>query len=128
MLSGSTLPFVLIFFPEDAFPTAALKPPMSWVAYYFGFAGLVATSAVLFVGMGFVGFGLWRLRPWARSIITVVFLIKVCGGIYDCVEAALHHQPWVSAFGLLETGGFALLIYYFNRAVIRHLFSTASSR
>jgi hypothetical protein len=83
-------------------------------------------NCLIFLACGVVGFGMWRLKPWAW-IVTVSFAgLAACGSGFDLIRSTIHLRVYESVVFFVMTVPFTLLIYYFTRPAIRDLFGISS--
>ncbi len=71
-----------------------------------------------------VGFGLWKLRNWAR-ILTIVFSgLGILGGLPGLATALLHFNLPTLVFTLVFLGIYALIIWYMFQPHVKQAFGT----
>lgn len=75
----------------------------------------------LYVVYAVVGFGLWKLKNWARQSVLAIIAIGICGGI---VTSCVFVRPIL--FGISVLGGIALefgwIAWYLLRPRVRYAF------
>ena len=123
MLCGLMFPiFVFVPTTEESVEFVAAQPGMAgFIGRHLGAAGMASASALMMLGMGIVGVGLWRLSPWARKAMIVVSALAVCSGIEWVIESALlrHFFDVGGVFALII---FSLPLWYFSRSKVRRVF------
>jgi hypothetical protein len=97
---------------------------MAIVEYETWFWGFSALSLFLSVLLFFLGWGLWKLKKWARIIVIVLHSLGVLGslgsmcgilGLAYSYEPYRHHDPTAAIYGAivgLAIGGYIICIIY----------------
>lgn len=86
----------------------------------FGLPGLRAELAPLSLLMAITGIGLWRMLPWARTVILLVSCVEMGSATEQLIEMRLKHS--CSYIDLTSAFFSALLLLYFSRKKIKHMF------
>jgi len=96
----------------------------AFLVRHFGGPALAVGAALFFLSMGTIGFGLWRLLPWARDAIIAVSFLGVCSGVEQLIEFKYAHScRSVDFTGSLLSG---VLLYYFSRPKMKQEFKRNS--
>jgi hypothetical protein len=118
--------WLLAPFPQDAIDSIAAFPfPVGWMARQFGAAGLMIINFVVFLSVGTVGFGLWRLKNWARIVTMSLAAFGTLSACADLIHRALRFR-FVDWPLLFTTAVFAFPLYYFQRRYVRDRFAPAA--
>ena len=93
-----------------------------WIVERMGRGGLLGCALLLYGFAGTLGFGLWKLRAWARlgALLASIALVgtSLISGIVTVVKA---HELDINSIVLMLIFGWPL--YYFNRPKIKALFT-----
>jgi hypothetical protein len=96
----------------------------AFLVRHFGGPALAVGAALFCLSMGTIGFGLWRLLPWARDAIIAVSFLGVCSGVEQFIEFKYGHScRSVDFTGSLVSG---VLLYYFSRSKMKQVFKRNS--
>jgi hypothetical protein len=132
------LSICLMFFGLSLFPIFLFNPysqeqldfvgsqcgVTAFVVRHFGGPALAVGAALFFLSMGTIGFGLWRLLPWAGDAIIAVSFVGVCSGVEQLIEFKYSHScRSVDFTGSLLSG---VLLYYFSRSKMKQVFQRNS--
>ena len=122
---GGTV-LVLLFgnFPKESVDYLLSQRRLTgFVGRHYGVVGLKAELAPLCLLLVITGVGLWRLLPWARTAIMVVSCLEICSEIEQIVE--IHLTRSSGFVDLTSAFAGALLLLYFSRKKIKHIFRPA---
>jgi hypothetical protein len=118
--------FLFKRYPQESVDFVASQCGLTaFLARHYGVEALSAAAALFSLAAGVIGFGLWRLLPWARVAMIVVSFSAVCSGIEQLIEFKCTHS--CRSVDLTSLLVFGVLLYYFSRPKIRQVFPTRTS-
>jgi hypothetical protein len=125
MLSGLVSPVFLVIACDQNFADSlASRPEMgAWqfIANHFGSAGVALVGFFMMLSAGIIGFGLWRMYPWARLAVIGIAGASTLWGGYEIIRTILAHNR-VDLVMLIAWLIYAVPIYYFQRRNLKLLF------
>ncbi len=104
--------------------TGLLDQSRSWLRFvvHFGEYPFFVTWFLGYVAYAFIGFGLWRLRNWARNAVLVLNLFSA---VVSLLVTGFFVRPAALAGAIIagETLPFAWIVWYLTRPRVRFAFS-----
>jgi len=124
MLSGLLFPvFLFVPYPQESIELVSSQCGLgAFLVRHFGAAALASEGALLFLTMGIVGVGLWRLLPWGRAAMMLVSFLVGCSVVEQIIEFAVRtgSHDFVDLIPLILSG---LSLYYFSRPKVKLVFN-----
>ena len=122
LLFGLSFPiFLFSRYPQESIEFVKSQCGLTaFLVRHFGGQALATENALLAIGSGILGLGLWRLLPWSRVAIITVSSVAIVLGVVELIQFKISHS--CSSVGLI---GFAIsgaLLYYFSRAKVKQVF------